>query len=365
MASPDWLPLAAGVVAGGAAGFSVRRANLCSFGAIESLWLAGDALRLRVYGLALVVAIAGTQALVLLGWVDLAGIRMLPTVLPLGAALLGGLLFGLGMALAGTCAFGMLLRLGGGDLRALVVLLVFGAVAWSALAGVLAPAGAAVFMLAAVPLPAPDLPGLLGLASAEGRGLVAAGIVLALSIWIIADARLRRAPRLMLAGSVLGAAVVLGWAATGTAADPFSSQTRPPYSLSFVAPVARAIYALLLAPGSSAGLGGGSVIGAILGAFVAAKAKDEFRWDAFDDPREMGRHMAGACLMAVGGVWASGCTIGQGLTAGSVLAPSWPFAVGGIFAGARIGVAILVEGGILPAVKSVWSVWAGIWTTHD
>ena len=319
------------------------------------MWLAGDALRLRVYGLALAVAIAGTQALVVAGWIDLAEVRMLPPVLPLGAALLGGLLFGLGMALAGTCPFGMLLRLGGGDLRALIVLLVFGAVAWSALAGVLAPAGAAMFLLAAVPLPAPDLPRLLGMTSAGDRSLVAACIVLALSAWIVADPRLRRAPRLLLAGCMLGAMVVLGWAATGAAADPFSSQTRPPYSLSFVAPIARAIYALLLAPGTTAGLGEGSVIGAIMGAFAAAIAHDAFRWDAFDDPREMGRHIAGACLMAVGGVWASGCTIGQGLTAGSVLSPSWPFAVGGIFLGARIGIAILVEGGILPALRSLRS----------
>ncbi len=359
MPGPDWLPFVAGFLGGGAAGFCVRRANLCSFGAIESMWLAGDALRLRVYGLALAVAIAGTQALIVLGWIDLTGVRMLPAVLPVGSALLGGLLFGLGMALAGTCAFGMLLRLGGGDLRAMVVLLVFGAVAWSALAGVLAPAGAAVFRLAPVPLPALDLPGLLDGARTGGRSLVAGGVVLALSAWIVADPRLRRSPRLLLAGGVLGAVVVLGWAATGTAADPFSSQTRPPHSLSFVAPVARAIYALLLAPGSAVGLGEGSVIGAVLGALVAAKARDEFRWDAFDDPREMGRHMVGACLMAVGGVWASGCTIGQGLTAGSVLAPSWPFVVGGIIVGARIGIAILVEGGVVPAFRYAWSIWPG------
>ena len=35
MASPDWFPFAAGLLGGGAAGFCVRRANLCSFGAIE------------------------------------------------------------------------------------------------------------------------------------------------------------------------------------------------------------------------------------------------------------------------------------------------------------------------------------------
>ena len=47
--------------------------------------------------------------------------------------------------------------------------------------------------------------------------------------------------------------------------------------------------------------------------------------------------------MAVGGVWASGCTIGQGLSAGSLLAPSWPLAIGGILLGARLGIAALLR----------------------
>lgn len=129
-------------------------------------------------------------------------------------------------------------------------------------------------------------------------------------------------------------------------ADPFSAQVRLLQSLSFVSPVARMGYSLLIAPQSLSSLGAGSM----LGAFVASVLNREFRWDAFDDPREMGRHLAGACLMGVGGVWASGCTIGQGLTAGSVLAPSWPFVVSGIIVGARLGIAILIEGGSRPAL---------------
>ena len=337
--TPSWLPLAAGLASGGAAGFCVRRAHLCSFGAIESLILAGDALRLRVFALALGVAIAGTQTAVGLGSLDLAGVRLLPDVLPAAGALLGGTLFGLGMALTGTCPFGMLLRLGGGDLRAVVGLLVFGAVAWSALAGGLAPVGAVVLEFAALPLAAPDLPRLSG----APRALVAGAAVLAIAAWVLADRRLRRAPRLLLAGTVLGLAVVASWMVTGPAADPFAAATRPPQGLSFVAPVARALYGMLLAPGTGFGFAEGAVFGALAGSCAAALARREFRWDAFDEPREMGRHLLGACLMAVGGVWASGCTIGQGLSAGSLLAPSWPLAIGGILLGARLGIAALLR----------------------
>jgi uncharacterized membrane protein YedE/YeeE len=60
----------------------------------------------------------------------------------------------------------------------------------------------------------------------------------------------------------------------------------------------------------------------------------------------MRRHLLGAAMMGFGGILAGGCTIGQGLTAGSMLALSWPIAVAGMVIGARIGIAILVEGSL-------------------
>ena len=78
--------------------------------------------------------------------------------------------------------------------------------------------------------------------------------------------------------------------------------------------------------------------------FDAAQASDEFRWEAFDDAREMKRHLLGAVLMGAGGVLCGGCTIGQGITAGSLMALSCPLAVGGMIVGARLGIAFLVEG---------------------
>ena len=64
------------------------------------------------------------------------------------------------------------------------------------------------------------------------------------------------------------------------------------------------------------------------------------------DHHEMRRQLVGAVLMGLGGILASGCTIGQGLSAGSLLAPSWPFAALGLYAGARLGIAILIGGGL-------------------
>ena len=53
--------------------------------------------------------------------------------------ILGGLLFGIGMVFAGGCASRNLVRLGGGDLRAAVVLTVMGVFAYMTLGGILGP----------------------------------------------------------------------------------------------------------------------------------------------------------------------------------------------------------------------------------
>lgn len=71
-------------------------------------------------------------------------------------------------------------------------------------------------------------------------------------------------------------------------------------------------------------------------------------WEACDDPREFTRHLGDALLMGVGGVMAAGCTIGQGISAFSLLALSAPVALLGIVLGAKPGLTFLFEG--LPGV---------------
>jgi uncharacterized protein len=62
--------------------------------------------------------------------------------------------------------------------------------------------------------------------------------------------------------------------------------------------------------------------------------------------------------MGVGGILAGGCTIGQGISAGSLLALSWPIAVIGIMLGARIGIAILVDGSPRDIIQRNWMLLA-------
>lgn len=343
----SWWAALAGLAIGVAVGFTTRRARLCSFGAIEDALVGSDTRRLRVFGLALGIAIAGTQFLILADLLDPQATSYVPGALPWIGIALGGLMFGLGMALVGTCAFGSCVKLGSGDLRSLVVLLVFAATAYAVLRGTLAVYRINVGEAMALAIPVSgqaDLPGLvdpvLGVSSRAVLAAAAAAVLIALAL---TDIRLRKARRLLTAGAVMGLGVIGGWLATQHLVDEFAQAARP-QSLTFVAPAANTLQGLLFDAGTLVNFGTASIAGVIIGAFAAARASDEFRWEAFDDAREMKRHLAGAVLMGVGGVLCGGCTIGQGITAGSLLALSFPLAVTGMVVGARLGIAFLVEG---------------------
>jgi uncharacterized membrane protein YedE/YeeE len=348
---PPWAACCLGIAAGALCGATTQRARFCTFGAIEDALVSGNTLRLRAFALALAGALAGTQIMIAAGLLPTADMALLPPLLPWAGALFGGVLFGVGMALVGTCPFGALVRLGAGDLRALVVLLAFGAVAWATASGGLAGLRFRVLDPLALPLSAGGGTDLARLAGLEGlRLLVGLAVAAGLLAWALADARLRRAPRLLLAGLALGGSVCAGWLVTGVLADPFLAAPRP-QGLSFVAPVARLLQAFVLQPAPLLEFGMGAVAGVAAGALLAAWRHDELRWEAFDDHREMRRHLLGAVLMGIGGIWAGGCTIGQGLSAGSLLAPSWPLSVGGIIAGAWLGIGILLEGRAFPPLR--------------
>lgn len=340
-----WMQALGGLAVGAALGFAVQRSRLCSFGAIEDFLMGGDSRRLRVFALALGIALLGTQALVLAGIVNPAETTYAPSALPLLSIVIGSVAFGVGMALVGTCGMGSLVRLGTGDLRGLVVVVILGAAAYAMLRGIFADLR--IMFLERVSLGLPeagtDLAALVSRAAGvETRPLVAAVLGIALCLLAVRDARLRRTPRLLAAGVVLGLLVTAGWILTSLLHDEFSGPARP-QSLTFVSTVGKAVFAGLLNAQAFADFGVGSVIGTVLGAYLAALFAGEFRWEAFDDDREMRRHLVGAGLMGAGGILAGGCTIGQGITAGSMLALSWPVAVIGIVAGARLGIAFLMD----------------------
>ena len=88
----------------------------------------------------------------------------------------------------------------------------------------------------------------------------------------------------------------------------------------------------------------GTVVGVMAGALLGSTIRGLFKWEACEDPRELGRQVGGAALMGVGGVVAMGCSVGQGVTGFAALAWSGPLTLAAIAAGAILGLRQLIGG---------------------
>ena len=342
-----------GFMGGVVFGFAARSAHFCTLGAIEEAYYGAERTRLRTWVLAVGVAVAITQYLDLSGTIELARSWRLSAHVPIGGAVIGGLMFGFGMALVGTCAFGMLVRLGGGDMRALLSTLVLGIVGFMTMSGILARARLMTIERLSFDLPplsSQMIPKLLFGDSWSGQLVVAALLVAALVGWALSSPRYRMKTRHILAGLALGAAIGWGWLVTSTLGQETLYPQRPD-SYSFVHPIGQSILWLMIASGASASFLVGGVFGVIAGAFLAAWRRGEITWEGFDDAHEMRRHLTGAALMGMGGILAGGCTIGQGMTGVAALSLTAVIAVASIVAGALLGIRLLIEGEIPPLLQ--------------
>lgn len=333
-----------GFVLGIALGFTARRGQFCTLGAIEDAVYGNDTRRLRAWLLAIGVAIGGTHALEAFADLDLSRAIYTGTRIEWGGAIIGGLMFGFGMALVGTCGFGTLLRLGGGDMKALVIFLVMAFTAMATMRGFVGLVRIELIdplSLQLASAPSQRIQDLFGLKDWAGKTLpfiVATGAIIAAGT----HRGFLHSRRGIVTGIAIGFLVVLGWWATGIAGfDAFD--TRRIESFSFIAPLGETLHYLMLASGLTPDFPVGAVLGVILGAFIAAKSAAQFRWEAPDDAREMRRHLFGAFLMGSGGIAALGCTIGQGVSGVSTLSVGSILAIASILLGARFGLYWLVE----------------------
>lgn len=333
-----------GMLGGILLGLAARLGRFCTMGAIEDLLYGGSDTRMRMWVLAIGTAIIGSFSLIGLGLLTptdtyYLSIRWMPM-----ASIIGGLLFGYGMALSGNCGYGAIARLGGGDLRSFVIVLVMGVSTYVVLSGPLAPVRNFFFEQVDV---TSDMPPGLAQHAAALTGLPVAGIGIAiglvLAIIALASSSLRNDPKAMFWAVMVGIAIVSGWAGTQWVATNGFDAIQV-VSHSYSAPVGESIMFAMTGSLRPLSFAVGSVAGVWLGAFIGSLIKGHFRWEACEDPRELRRQIIGASIMGAGAVIAMGCTVGQGMTAFSVLAISAPVTFLAIFAGAAIGLRQLIEG---------------------
>ena len=119
-------------------GAVANRVNFCTMGAVTDIVNFSDWRRMRMWVLAIAVAIAGSAILSALGLVDLSKSIYTGSKVAWLSFLVGGFLFGFGMTLSSGCGSKTLIRAGAGNLKSLVVLVVLGIAAYMTLKGLFA-----------------------------------------------------------------------------------------------------------------------------------------------------------------------------------------------------------------------------------
>ena len=332
-------------------GAIAQGSRFCTMGAISDVVVMGDFTRLRQWALAAGVAILGFGAMAYLGIVDPSKTLYVSNRWLWLSAATGGAMFGFGMVLGSGCGSKTLVRIGGGNLKSLVVFLAMGISAFATLKGV-----TAVLRVATVDRIAPafgvtaTLPAALAwvlTADARLTGLVLALLLgAALSIWALRGKDFLRGENL-LAGLGTGSIIVAMWWVSGhlghvmenpeTLEEVFlATNSGRAEALSFVAPIAYTLDWLMFFSdqGKVLTIGIVSVFGVVLGSAAIALINRSFRWEGFAGPGDVARHLGGATLMGIGGVTAMGCTIGQGLSGIATLSATSLVAVVAIGAGA-------------------------------
>ena len=342
--------LAAGFCVCLAFGYVIQRSRFCTMGALSDWFNLDDTHRLQMWALALGLAMLGFQALSSLGWIDPLQTIYATGPMPWLSALVGGVLFGLGMVFASGCGSKTLARVGGGSLKALVVMLVMGVSALATMRGITAVLRHQTVDAQTINLASGNTwTAWLGHVWSGAGPWLALAVALALIVWA-----LRRGGGLglesVLGGMGVAACVTAMWWVSGhlgfVAEHPetlesvyLSTQSGRMESLSFSAPMALHLDWLMYFSdaNNTLSLSVVSVWGVVLGAWLYARHSGTFRWESFRDTQDTALHVGGGVLMGVGGVTAMGCTVGHGLSGLSTLSVVSSLAVAGIVGGAWLG----------------------------
>ncbi|MCW8923582.1 MAG: YeeE/YedE family protein [Gammaproteobacteria bacterium] len=342
-------------------GAVVNKTNFCTMGAVSDMVNMNDYSRLRAWMLTIATAILGVTLLEYLAMLDLS--TTFPNYrgnqLIIAENLIGGFMFGIGMTFASGCGNKTLIRIGGGNLKSVIVFAVIAVISYYMilpLPGSDQTLYSLLFMdwinPMSVTLKTPqDIGAIVGGETPATARLVSGLLVgLTLLVFIFKSADFRRSKDNILAGLVIGAVIVGGWylssnviidneedfdqtytlssyyenwdmIATEDEIKPARAQYLNAQSYTFINPIGQT-YGYIKGSFDSTLLTFGllSVFGVILGSFIWSVISRSFRFEWFVDTKDFVMHVIGGLLMGFGGVLALGCTIGQGITGVSTMA---------------------------------------------
>jgi len=330
-------------------GAVVNKTNFCTMGAVSDMVNMGDMSRMRSWLLAIVVALIGLTSIEYLGLVDLDSLENRQLRPPYRMAnfdwfryILGGTMFGIGMTLASGCGNKTLVRIGGGNIKSVFVLIIASTFAYlmqfTSFYEVVFYNWLNPMMvdLSLMDLPRQDLGTIAqvttGLGSAiELRLVFGLMIATGLLIYIFKSKDFRSSFDNIFGGLVVGLSVTAAWFVTGGEKgiewlEEVEMMDEPPFGVgtqafSFTNPMADlANLVVNMGQLNFVTFGLMALAGVIFGSFLYSVLFRKFRIEWFNSIGDFGNHAVGAALMGIGGILALGCTIGQGVSGVSTLA---------------------------------------------
>ena len=302
-----------GLMTGAVFGVAAQRSRFCLRAATVEFARRQLGPRVAVWLLCFSTALVWVQAAELLGFFRVEEARMMAVPGSWSGAVIGGLIFGVGMVLSRGCPGRLLVLASSGNLRSVVSGLIFAVVAQMSLKGILAPTRDRLASLSITE-------GGQNLNLIDWLGLPReSGLILGLAIAFLALVIARRnriGVSTLIFASGVGFSVALGWMST-YALSQVSFDPVTVSSVTFSGPSATTLM-FFLTPERILEFYVGLVPGVVLGAGVSALIGGQFRLEGFDGESSMRRSMTGAVLMGFGAMLAGGCSIGAGVTGGSI-----------------------------------------------
>jgi hypothetical protein len=317
-------------------GAVANKTNFCTMGAVSDWVNMDDTGRMRAWLLAMAVALVGVTVLEATKLATV-GTATFPPYRTANFAwlryVLGGLMFGVGMTLGSGCGNKTMVRIGGGNIKSMLVLLVAGGCAygmlWTDMYDTLfgKMVSATTINLANSGFTTQALGDLLGVGNTITGGVVA----LLLIAFAFSSKEFRSNGDNIMAGIVIGLIIVGGWYITGgemgvkwkefaefADTKPLRVETQSYTFISAMGDTAR--YVMNPKDTSLINFGIVALAGVIVGSFLWALISRSFRIESFSSFGDFVNHVFGAVLMGIGGVLSMGCTIGQAITGVSTLA---------------------------------------------
>ncbi len=358
-------------------GAIVNKTNFCTMGAVSDLVNINDTGRMRAWLFAIAVALAGVVIF------EAGGFGSVDSTLPPYRGsnfawleyIIGGTMFGIGMTLGSGCGNKTLIRIGGGNIKSVILFIIISVCAYF-MVNPFPGTDSTLYSLIFYPWTSPtsaslatqqDLGSIIGnTVGADvttSRTVIGTILVVALLGFVLKSTDFRSSFDNKLGGLSVGIAVLAAWIVSANLViisidDEQMSWTeyasteswdmmeddaeaRPRdvavQSFTFINPIGQTTrYAVKGFDNAWLTFGLVAVFGVILGSFAWSILSKSFRIEWFASLKDFTTHLMGGILMGIGGVLALGCTIGQGITGVSTLSAGSMLAFISIVAGSAM-----------------------------